>query len=60
MTVVNCKIKRLTFVECNDELNHESMIDIGKIADLVLIMVEGCFGFEMVCTIHLQETVIYN
>ena len=56
ITVVNCMIKRLTFVECNDDLNHDSMIDIGKIADLVLIMVDGCFSFKMVCTIHLQKT----
>ena len=25
------------------------MIDIGKIADLVLLMIDGSFGFEMVC-----------
>lgn len=24
------------------------MIDIGKVADLVLLMVDGSFGFEMV------------
>lgn len=24
------------------------MIDIGKIADLVLLMIDGSFGFEMV------------
>lgn len=47
ITVVSGKKKRLTFVECNNDLN--SMIDIGKIADLVLLMVDGSFGFEMVC-----------
>jgi ribosome biogenesis protein BMS1 len=36
----------LTFVECNNDLS--SMIDIGKIADLVLLMIDGSFGFEMV------------
>jgi ribosome biogenesis protein BMS1 len=46
ITVVSGKKKRLTFVECNNDLN--SMIDIGKIADLVLLMVDGSFGFEMV------------
>jgi ABC-type glutathione transport system ATPase component len=47
ITVVSGKKRRLTFVECNNDLN--SMIDIGKIDDLVLLMVDGSFGFEMVC-----------
>jgi ribosome biogenesis protein BMS1 len=34
-------------MECNNDLN--SMIDIGKIADLVLLMIDASFGFEMVC-----------
>jgi len=46
VTVVAGKKRRLTFVECNNDLN--SMIDIGKIADLVLLMIDGSFGFEMV------------
>ena len=46
ITVVSGKKKRLTFVECNNDLN--SMIDIGKVADLVLLMIDGSFGFEMV------------
>lgn len=45
ITVVSGKKKRLTFIECNNDLN--SMIDIGKIADLVLLMIDGSFGFEM-------------
>ncbi|KAJ7043945.1 GTP binding protein [Mycena alexandri] len=45
VTVVSGKKRRLTFIECNNDLN--SMIDIGKIADLVLLMVDGSFGFEM-------------
>lgn len=47
ITVVAGKRRRLTFVECNNDLN--SMIDIGKIADLVLLMIDGSFGLEMVC-----------
>jgi ribosome biogenesis protein BMS1 len=47
VTVVSGKKRRLTFVECNNDLN--SMIDIGKIADLVLLLIDGSFGFEMVC-----------
>ncbi|TFK62239.1 DUF663-domain-containing protein [Pluteus cervinus] len=45
ITVVSGKKKRLTFVECNNDLN--SMIDIGKIADLVLLMIDASFGLEM-------------
>ncbi|PFH53358.1 hypothetical protein AMATHDRAFT_73534 [Amanita thiersii Skay4041] len=45
ITVVSGKKRRLTFIECNSDLN--SMIDIGKIADLVLLMIDGSFGFEM-------------
>ena len=45
ITVVSGKKRRLTFIECNNDLN--SMIDIGKIADLVLLMIDASFGFEM-------------
>ncbi|KAJ4468898.1 GTP binding protein [Lentinula aciculospora] len=45
ITVVSGKKRRITFVECNNSLN--SMIDIGKVADLVLLMIDGSFGFEM-------------
>ncbi|KZT28903.1 DUF663-domain-containing protein [Neolentinus lepideus HHB14362 ss-1] len=45
ITVVSGKNKRLTFIECNNDLS--SMIDIGKIADLVLLTIDGSFGFEM-------------
>ncbi|KDQ62238.1 hypothetical protein JAAARDRAFT_452808 [Jaapia argillacea MUCL 33604] len=45
VTVVSGKNKRLTFIECNNDLN--SMLDIGKVADLVLLMIDGSFGFEM-------------
>ncbi|KAL2710428.1 Ribosome biogenesis protein BMS1 [Kluyveromyces marxianus] len=46
ITVVSGKRRRLTFIECPaDDLN--SMIDISKVADLVLLMIDGNFGFEM-------------
>ena len=32
-------------MECNNDIN--SMIDIAKIADLVLLLVDASFGFEM-------------
>jgi hypothetical protein len=44
------KHRRLTFIECNNDLN--SMIDIAKIADLVLLTIDASFGFEMVCLNH--------
>jgi ribosome biogenesis protein BMS1 len=46
ITVVSGKKRRLTFIECKNELN--AMIDIGKIADLILLMIDGSYGFEMV------------
>jgi ribosome biogenesis protein BMS1 len=54
VTVVAGKRRRLTFVECNNDLN--SMIDIGKVADLILLMIDGSFGFEMVCAFGLANT----
>ncbi|XP_065644146.1 ribosome biogenesis protein BMS1 homolog isoform X2 [Hydra vulgaris] len=44
-TVVSGKKRRITFMECNNDIN--SMIDIAKIADLVLLMIDASFGFEM-------------
>jgi ribosome biogenesis protein BMS1 len=46
VTVVSGKKRRITFIECNNDLN--SMIDIGKVADLILLMIDGSYGFEMV------------
>ena len=45
ITVVSGKNQRLTFIECGNDLN--SMIDIAKVADLVLLLVDASFGFEM-------------
>ena len=45
ITVVSGKNRRLTFIECPNDIS--GMIDLGKIADLVLLMVDGSFGFEM-------------
>ncbi|KAL3235623.1 GTPase BMS1 [Nakaseomyces bracarensis] len=46
VTVVSGKHRRLTFLECPaDDLN--AMIDVAKISDLVLLMIDGNFGFEM-------------
>lgn len=45
VTIVSGKKRRLTIMECNNDLN--SMIDVAKIADLVLLLIDASFGFEM-------------
>lgn len=40
------KNRRLTIIECPNDLS--AMIDTAKVADLVLLMIDGSFGFEMV------------
>ncbi|KAL9594781.1 MAG: hypothetical protein Q9219_006840 [cf. Caloplaca sp. 3 TL-2023] len=46
LTVVTSKRKRLTFLECPSD-SLASMIDVSKIADVVLLMIDGNYGFEM-------------
>ncbi|XP_041362770.1 ribosome biogenesis protein BMS1 homolog [Gigantopelta aegis] len=57
VTVVSGKRRRLTLIECNNDIN--CMIDIAKVADLVLLLVDASFGFEMetfeflnICQVH--------
>ncbi|EFN64487.1 Ribosome biogenesis protein BMS1-like protein [Camponotus floridanus] len=57
VTVVAGKKRRITFMECNNDVN--CMIDIAKVADLVLLLVDASFGFEMeifeflnICQVH--------
>ncbi|CAF95218.1 unnamed protein product, partial [Tetraodon nigroviridis] len=57
VTVVSGKTRRLTFVECNNDIN--TMIDLAKVADLVLMLIDASFGFEMetfeflnICQVH--------
>eukprot|EP00955_Chlamydomonas_euryale_P101371 365339-Chlamydomonas_euryale.AAC.5 len=45
VTVVAGKQRRVTLVECPGDLN--GMIDAAKYADLVLLLIDGSFGFEM-------------
>lgn len=45
ITVVTSKKQRLTFVECPNEL--EAMVDLAKVADIILLMIDGNYGFEM-------------
>ena len=45
ITVVSGKKRRLTIVECPQDLC--GMIDAAKYADLVLLLIDAEFGFEM-------------
>lgn len=45
ITVVCGKKRRVTLIECANDIH--SMIDVVKVADLVLLMVDASFGFEM-------------
>jgi ribosome biogenesis protein BMS1 len=46
LTVVTSKRRRLTFIEC-PATSLAGMIDVSKIADIVLLMIDGNYGFEM-------------
>lgn len=45
VTVVSGKKQRLTLIECPNDINY--MIDVAKVADLVLLLIDASFGFEM-------------
>jgi len=45
VTVISGRKRRITFIECRNDIN--SMIDVAKIADLVLLLIDMKFGFEM-------------
>lgn len=46
LTVVTSKRKRLTIIECPSN-SLAAMIDLSKIVDVVLLLIDGNFGFEM-------------
>ncbi|KAJ5756064.1 hypothetical protein N7533_005607 [Penicillium manginii] len=46
LTVVTSKKKRLTFIECPSD-SLAAMIDVAKVADIILLMIDGNYGFEM-------------
>uniref|UniRef100_A0AC34FV49 Bms1-type G domain-containing protein n=1 Tax=Panagrolaimus sp. ES5 TaxID=591445 RepID=A0AC34FV49_9BILA len=57
VTVVTGKNRRVTFIEVQNDIN--SMIDAAKVADLILLMIDASFGFEMeafelinICQVH--------
>lgn len=45
VTLVSSKTRRLTFIECGNSI--VDMLDCCKVADLVLVMIDGSFGYEM-------------
>lgn len=45
INIVSGKNRRLTIIECGNDLH--SMMDVGKSADLILLLIDGSFGFEM-------------
>ena len=45
ISVVTSKKQRLQFLECPNTL--EAMVDVAKVADIVLLMIDGNYGFEM-------------
>lgn len=46
ITVVTSKRRRLTFIESPSD-SLASMIDLAKVVDIVLLMIDGNYGFEM-------------
>ncbi|CAH2321746.1 ribosome biogenesis BMS1 homolog [Pelobates cultripes] len=57
VTIVSGKKRRLTIIECGCDIN--TMIDLAKVADLVLMLIDASFGFEMetfeylnICQVH--------
>ncbi|KAJ2515231.1 Glycoside hydrolase 2 (Mannanase, beta-galactosidase) [Coemansia sp. RSA 2049] len=45
ITVVSGKHQRLTFMECVNDTN--AMADMAKVADLVILVIDASYGFEM-------------
>nr|CCA25717.1 predicted protein putative [Albugo laibachii Nc14] len=45
ITMITGKDRRITLMECPNDLN--GAIDVAKVADLVLLMIDASFGFEM-------------
>lgn len=43
VTLVSSKTRRLTFIECGNSI--VDMLDCCKVADLVLVMIDGSFGY---------------
>jgi len=55
VTVRSTKNQRITFIECPTDM--QAMMDLAKIADLVLLVIDASIGFEMetfefLCLLH--------
>ncbi|XP_048472312.1 ribosome biogenesis protein BMS1 homolog isoform X2 [Rhincodon typus] len=57
VTIITGKKRRISIIECGNDMN--SMIDLAKVADLVLMLTDASFGFEMetfeflnICQVH--------
>ncbi|KAF7636072.1 Bms1-type G domain-containing protein [Meloidogyne graminicola] len=57
VTIVTSKKRRVTFFEVPNDIN--AMVDAAKVADLVLLLIDASFGFEMevfefinICQVH--------
>jgi ribosome biogenesis protein BMS1 len=46
LTVVTSKRRRLTFLECPSD-SLAAMMDLAKVVDILLLMIDGNYGFEM-------------
>ena len=46
ITIISGKKRRVTFIEVPNDIN--GMVDVAKVADLVLLLIDAHFGFEMV------------
>ena len=58
VTVVTGKSRRLTIIECPNDLG--AMVDVAKVADLVLLIIDGSFGLEMVNIPMVQQDRAYS
>mmetsp|Transcript_122197 Transcript_122197/g.225119 ORF Transcript_122197/g.225119 Transcript_122197/m.225119 type:complete len:1080 (-) Transcript_122197:67-3306(-) len=45
VTLVSGRQRRLTIIECPQEMS--AMLDLAKVADLVLLLIDASFGFEL-------------
>eukprot|EP00438_Fugacium_kawagutii_P004837 Skav216286 [mRNA] locus=scaffold4425:62410:65574:- [translate_table: standard] len=45
VTLVSGRHRRLTIIECPQEMS--AMLDLAKIADLVLLLIDASYGFEL-------------
>uniref|UniRef100_A0A2K6RL51 Bms1-type G domain-containing protein n=1 Tax=Rhinopithecus roxellana TaxID=61622 RepID=A0A2K6RL51_RHIRO len=57
VTIVSGKKRRLAIIECGCDINM--MVDLAKAADLLLMLIDASFGFEMetfeflnICQVH--------